>query len=138
MPQMNTDRHTRDECGRRGWEIWKVESYNSYTRRSIDLFNLFDYLAMVPKEGLLVGIQSTTRAEMGRHEHKMRKEYGKQLEMWLSCNCAAVLWGWYIGIEPPQKVAGKTNTYRKPPGKHHGNQTVFLHEEELVLRQCKS
>ena len=136
MP-LNTDFYTREEMGRRGWMWGKVEHYNHATGKKNDLWGLFDFLAMCPKEQLCVGIQSTTRDGLKKHQNKMEGEGRDALNLWLSCGNAVLLWGWYIGTNGKVAPGGRrrSNVYKKPPGDWHGNKTVFLWEEELVLRE---
>lgn len=127
----DTNRLTREEMHRRGWLFEKVERFRPHSNTHRDLFGLFDYLALAPRQRIIVGIQSTTRAEAGRHRQKMLHEHTEALRQWLACGGAALLWGWYVGVEKP---AGRSNHFRKPAGEFSPNKKLFLYEQELVSR----
>ena len=102
MP-LNTDFYTREEMGRRGWMWGKVEHYNHATGKKNDLWGLFDFLAMCPKEQLCAGIQSTTRDGLKKHQNKMEGEGRDALNLWLSCGNAVPL---VAGPRPESSASG--------------------------------
>lgn len=72
-----------------GYPYWRVEHWNSFTKRRIDLFGLFDYVCIVPGK-YIVGLQFTTKNNLHSHRKKMRAS--PYLDQWLSTKNKAYLW----------------------------------------------
>jgi len=68
---MSTDALTARECGRLGWIMDKVETWQTHALRRKDLFRVFDQLAVTP-EGVVVFIQTTTRGNASSRRKKIQ------------------------------------------------------------------
>ena len=84
------DALTTRECGRLGWMVEKVETWQTHALRRKDLFTIFDYLAVTP-EGVIVLIQTTTRGNASSRRRKMKsatvlprllKNENVRIELW--------------------------------------------------------
>jgi len=67
-----------------------VEKYNFYSRKTTDLFNIIDIVAM--KEGELVGVQSTS--QNGKPEHYKTITQEPRSRLWLSTGAKILLLTW--------------------------------------------
>lgn len=73
-----------------GYVAGKCESYNPFSRRSHDLFGIFDFIAVSSDE--IVGVQVTSRSNMAA---RRRKIYGSEIyPLWLSAGAKIVLMGY--------------------------------------------
>ena len=75
-----------------GWMAQKVEHWNAFSHRSIDLFSVIDIVAV--KQGCLgvLGVQTTTSANLAARREKCRAS--QALKLWLQCGNSFVLHGW--------------------------------------------
>lgn len=73
-----------------GWNCWKVEGYNHWTKQRRDLYGMFDYLAL--KTGRLVGVQITSGSN---HAARVKKILANDmLPIWLSTGQGAEVRSW--------------------------------------------
>ena len=87
-----TTERTRAWLKAEGWPLYqRVEFYNSYTRRRIDLYNIFDYLGVDP-DGRIVGIQIC--ATSGHAAHRKKIEDSDALPVWLAAGGHVLLISW--------------------------------------------
>lgn len=70
------------------YPCWRVEVWNSFSRKKTDLFNMFDYLVICP-EKYLVGVQVTSKNNISSHRKKMCTN--PLLRKWLSTGNKAFL-----------------------------------------------
>ena len=75
----------------RGYQCDIVESYNSFTKRKKDLFNLFDILAI--GQGETVAIQLTSKSNMSTRIRKISES--PILPELLRSNWRVLVVGWY-------------------------------------------
>jgi len=98
------DELTRKHLEKRGYIVSKVEYYNAYTKRKHDLYKFIDFVAMhiVTKEFL--GIQTTSRSNLGTRVKKAKgveitdketREKVKPFDLWLECGNPLEFHGWY-------------------------------------------
>ncbi len=74
-----------------GYVPGRCERFNAYTKRSADLYGLFDLVGM--REGVgIVGIQCCSGASHANRRTKMLDE--PNLVTWLRCNGLAEIWSW--------------------------------------------
>ena len=73
-----------------GWTVDKVEHWNQYARKRIDLFHFLDLLAIHPKRGIL-GVQCCGR-DFTWHIKKITAE--PQAVIWLQAGARIEIWGW--------------------------------------------
>ena len=75
----------------RGYLVDVVESYNAFTKRKKDLFNIFDILAV--GNGETVGVQITTKSHMATRIRKI--EESEFLPEILKAGWKVVVIGWF-------------------------------------------
>lgn len=74
------------------WNYWCVESYNAFSGRRTDMFNIIDYVAITPFS--TIGIQSCGTG-FSDHMHKLLEDEGGSTACWLACpNRLLILIGW--------------------------------------------
>ena len=61
--------HSLKNLRERGYEPWVVEYWNSFTRRRVDLFGIFDILAV--GNGETIAVQTTSRSNMSARAKKI-------------------------------------------------------------------
>jgi hypothetical protein len=78
-----------------GFEVGKVEFYNSHSKQSKDLFGIFDYIAISDSLAAdkVVGVQSTGLNGWSSHLKTLRDS--KQLPRWVAAGNYAVLVAWH-------------------------------------------
>jgi hypothetical protein len=76
----------------KGYTTGKVEYWNSFANKRVDLFGFIDLLAM--KKGVkgLIGIQVTSRSNISIRKRKA--ESLEALEIWLSSGNRFIIHGW--------------------------------------------
>ncbi len=74
-----------------GYRVAIVEHWNAHARRRVDLFGLFDLLALRP-DGPPIGIQVTSGTNVAARLDKLRAS--EALTDWLACGCKAQVHGW--------------------------------------------
>ena len=89
---MGPDALTARECGRLGWMVEKVETWQTHALRRKDLFRVFDYLAVTP-EGDVVFIQTTTRTNASSRRRKMQSS-SVLPRLLKNPNAKVELWTW--------------------------------------------
>lgn len=84
----NIGQKTRDYCEKQGWEIAKVEHWNSFAHKMFDMFGCIDYIALDSNTGVL-GIQATTNTNAAARVQKCKENIpplwyvgGNRLEVW--------------------------------------------------------
>jgi hypothetical protein len=76
-----------------GYRVGVVERYNSFTRQRVDLFGLFDLIAV--GRGRVLFVQTTTASNMAARRTKMREaDDGTVLTDVLADNSIVELHGW--------------------------------------------
>jgi hypothetical protein len=86
----NIKQKTRDYLKSEGAIVGNVEFWNKYSRKSIDLFNLFDMVAIFRHS--ICGIQATTMDNFQAHHKKMVEN--PILNFWLDTDQPAYLFAW--------------------------------------------
>ena len=86
----NIKQKTRDYLKSEGAIVGNVEFWNKYSKKSVDLFNLFDMIAIFRHS--LCGIQTTTMANFQKHHKKMVEN--PILNYWLDTDQPAYLFAW--------------------------------------------
>jgi hypothetical protein len=81
---------TLKECRKRGWTAGVVERFNSYTRKSNDLFGCIDIVAITP-DGIL-GIQTCAGASHAARRTKSLAE--PRLATWIGAGARFAVWSW--------------------------------------------
>lgn len=76
-----------------GWTVQKVEYFNFFAKRRIDLFGFIDILAMNGTPGLL-GIQACITGDILKRVRKAEHECGDKLLLWLKSGNRFEVWGW--------------------------------------------
>lgn len=89
--KINIKQKTRELFKKQGAIVGNVEFFNKYSRKSIDLFNLFDMLVIFNHS--LIGVQTTTSDHFSDHHKKMIKN--DILNYWLDTENKAYLIGWW-------------------------------------------
>jgi len=104
MSKCPADELTRKHLEKRGYIVAKVEFYNAYTKRMKDLFRFIDFVAMHMETREFIGIQTTSRPNLGTRIKKAKnveltdKPTGdkvKPFDLWLACGNALEFHGWY-------------------------------------------
>ena len=75
---------------RAGYTVERVEHYNWYTKRRVDLLGVGDLLALNGKELLMV--QVTSRSNLSHRQRKAEKS--DKLKLWISAGGKLVFHGW--------------------------------------------
>jgi hypothetical protein len=86
----NLKQKTKQFLEEKGAIVGNVEFFNKYSRRSLDLFNLFDQIAIWNRS--VVGIQTTSQEHLKDHHQKMINN--KTLFSWLDTDQPAFLITW--------------------------------------------
>lgn len=81
---------SKTEATRRGWAAERVDYFDHRTKRSHDLFGIFDLIGL--GRGLTAGIQYTTSGNMAARAKKVRAS------LWLpalrDAGWLVLVWGW--------------------------------------------
>jgi hypothetical protein len=84
---------TTKELKKNGWPYWKVEYWNGFAGKRIDLFNIIDLLAINP-EVSTIGIQ-VCGTDFQEHIRKITETHIDNSILWLSVPFNRLeLWGW--------------------------------------------
>ena len=86
----NLKQKTQDYLKKKGAIVWNVECFNKHSKKSKDLFNLFDVL-MIYKQSIW-GIQITDGSHFAQHHKKMIEN--NTLYHWLNTDQRAMLMAW--------------------------------------------
>jgi len=86
----NLKQKTKEYLESKGAIVGNVEFWNKYSRRSLDLFNLFDQIAIYNHS--IIGIQTTSQEHLKDHHEKMINN--KNLFYWLDTDQPAWLIAW--------------------------------------------
>jgi len=92
-----------------GFTAQKVEYWNSYARRRIDLFGVIDIVA-VNEQGVIMGVQATDGTSVAKHITKCKAE--KRLRNWLMGSGVFEVHGW---AKQGARGERKTWTLRRVP-----------------------
>ncbi len=74
-----------------GYTCQVVEHWNPFANRRVDLFNCIDIVCLNGDK--IVGIQTTSKANMSARRKKMKEE--PAMALWLNAAGQLVLHGWY-------------------------------------------
>ena len=85
-PTARSLKYLREE----GFTAQVVERFNPYAKVRVDLFGIFDIIAM--GDETIVGIQVTSGSNHSAHRDKMNKS--KELGEWIQCGGIAVIHSW--------------------------------------------
>lgn len=88
-PTFLTIRKLREE----GYTAQNVERYNSFSGKKQDLFNFIDIVAVHPKRTGVVGVQTTSKANISTRIKKI--ESSPEHRVWLSAKNRIIVHGWY-------------------------------------------
>jgi hypothetical protein len=86
----NLKQRTKIYLEKRGGIVGNVEFWNRYSRRSLDLFGLFDQIAIFNHS--IIGVQTTSQEHLKAHHEKMINN--KNLFYWLDTDQPAWLITW--------------------------------------------
>jgi hypothetical protein len=86
----NLKQKTKEYLESKGAIVGNVEFWNRYSRRSLDLFNLFDQIAILNHS--IIGVQTTSQEHLKSHHEKMINN--KNLFYWLDTDQPAWLITW--------------------------------------------
>ena len=75
---------------KQGYTVERVEHFNFYSKRRVDLLGVGDLLALNGSDLLLV--QVTSRGNISHRRKKMRES--RKLKLWLSAGGKMVIHGW--------------------------------------------
>lgn len=89
-----------------GLKWWKVEYWQQWAKRRIDLFNIIDLLVL---DNGIVGVQ-VCGSDFAAHRDKLLKDEAENTRAWLENDGRIELWGW----RKLKKVRGKKATHWKP------------------------
>lgn len=81
---------SKEYLEKKGYTVEKVEHYNTFSHRRIDLLGVGDLLALNGKEILLV--QVTSRANLSARQKKGRES--EKLALWVMAGAKFILHGW--------------------------------------------
>ena len=91
---------------RHGLKWWKVEYWQQWARRRVDLFNIIDLIVL---DAGIVGVQ-VCGSDFAAHKRKLLKDEADNTKAWLKNGGEIELWGW----RKLKKVKGKKATHWKP------------------------
>lgn len=77
-----------------GWTAQKVEYFNMFAKRRIDLFGFIDILAMREDRPGLLGVQACVTGDILKRVRKAEHENGVRLLLWLKTGNQFEVWGW--------------------------------------------
>lgn len=86
---------TLAECRKRGWIAQVVERWSPYARKTLDLFNVIDVVAIafsVPSGQGILGIQTTSDAHHADRRDKILAE--PKARAWVEAGGRLELWSW--------------------------------------------
>ena len=99
----------------RGFQVWVVEKFLPHVRRGDggwggrqDMFGWCDIVAIDPKNGVTIGVQSTGD-DYANHLRKLTIERAVQVREWLQAGNRAELYAWR---KVKKKRGGKQMVYR--------------------------
>lgn len=81
---------TLQELRKKNINYWIVEAYHHYARKKVDLFNIFDVLAL---DNGIVGIQ-VCGSDIGVHKKKIMVEHAEYTKDWLKNGGQIEVWAW--------------------------------------------
>ena len=94
-----------DECKKRGWVAQRVEQWNQWAKKSLDLFGCIDIVACVPEvtdrntskvitlsEGFLLGIQVTSGSNHAARVAKIHAE--PRMKAWADAGGKIEVWSY--------------------------------------------
>jgi hypothetical protein len=81
-----------DMLKKNGWTCQVVERWNPFARKRLDLFGFIDIVAIHPKLGVILGVQTTTAGNMNARLKKIEKE-PRALD-WVSAGAKVAVHGW--------------------------------------------
>ncbi len=87
----NIKQKTRELFQEKGGIAGNTEYWNKYSRKSVDLFNLFDMVVILNHS--LIGVQTTSSDNFALHHKKMIQN--EILNYWLDTENKAYLVGWW-------------------------------------------
>jgi len=87
-PTQRTLKYLRAE----GYTVAVVEKFNTYAKVRQDLFGILDILAMKPGLPWLLGIQTTTTANLAHREKKIRES--PHFDLWRNTGNKIMVHGW--------------------------------------------
>lgn len=76
-----------------GWTVWKAERWNPYSRRTEDAFSIFDLLCIHPAYKGVMGVQTTSKANMSARAKKIRGSVSGQI--WRTSENRTEVHGWF-------------------------------------------
>lgn len=98
------DRRCKSDLEASGYVVAKAEHWNAFARRKVDLFGVFDFVAVSPSE--IAGVQVTSRGNMAARRKKLINS--EVYKPWLKAGGSILLIGY-------DKKKGK---YRSKTEKH--------------------
>ena len=90
MSKTNLKQKTREWLKNKGAIVGNTEFWNKYSRKSVDLFNLFDLVAIY--KSFIWGVQITNSSNFANHHKKMIQN--DILWYWLDTDQRAILVAW--------------------------------------------
>ena len=82
----------------RGYIVQKVEYWNPFARRRIDLFGCIDIVAI--KHGEILGVQTTSWANVSSRLNKIHES--KEMLMWVKAGGQIEVHGWKGSAKSPE------------------------------------
>ena len=76
-----------------GYTVAITEFWNPYGRVRIDLYGIFDLIAIKEGEFGVLGIQTTSKSNISARINKAKKN--KNLLVWYKAGCNFIVHGWY-------------------------------------------
>ncbi len=119
---MSPMQRTLTEIKKNGLKYWKVETWQPWVKRRVDLFNIIDVLVL---DAGIIGVQVCGN-DFAAHKHKILEQEKENTFAWLSAGGLLEVWGW----RKLQKVRGKKATYWSPR-----IADVLIHNEELYWEE---
>jgi len=85
---------------------WKVETWQHWSKRRVDLFNIIDLLVL---DSGIVGLQ-VCGTDFASHKHKLLEQEKTNTSAWVENGGRLEVWGW----RTLKKTIGKKATFWKP------------------------
>jgi hypothetical protein len=82
---------TTKELRDQGLLYWKVETWNSFAKIKVDLFNIIDLVVL---DQVITGVQVCTGSDLQDHIRKIRDEHKEYTLGWLRSGGALQIWAW--------------------------------------------
>ena len=90
---MSNNVRSRKLLEKNGWTVWKAERWNAFAKRREDGFGIFDLLCIHPDYRGVLGVQTTSKANMASRAKKIRESVSGQI--WRTSENRTEIHGWW-------------------------------------------